>query len=398
MSNFEYTARNARGQEVSGVMQAETESAVIASLSERQLFPVRVWQQATARAESGRRRVRSRDLGVMYGQLADLLNSGVPMLRALETLGNAARNETLGRALLEVRTAIAEGESFADALAAHPRVFPPLHAAMARAGEQGGFLESVLANLAEFLDRQDELASKVTGSLIYPIVLTVVGIVAVGVILLGIVPKFRPMFEGMPLPAPTQLLFAVSGGLTVHWPMLILGALVVAGAAIAAARSPGGKRLFASLKRRIPVFGGALKMVALSRFCRTFGTLLHNGVPMLQSLAISKEAIGDPLLTEHVEQAAESVKQGDTLSEPLARSDVFPPEIMEMIAVAEQSNQLEKVLLQIAETVERRTSRKVDQAVRLIEPLVLLMIAIVIAFVAYGLLYPIFTMAQRIGQ
>ncbi|MCK4275806.1 MAG: type II secretion system F family protein, partial [Phycisphaerae bacterium] len=306
-------------------------------------------------------------------------------------------NRRLGNVMLAVRQDVAAGAPLADAISFHPRVFAPLHAAMVRAGERAGFLEDVLSNLAEFIERQDELRGKVLGAMIYPLILTVLGSGAVLGILILLVPQFKPVFEGISLPAPTVFLFGLSDLLILHWPIVLAGAALIVLGALGWARSGAGRLSWDRWRVRIPVFGLAVRMVAVTRFCRILGTMLANGVPILQALAISKDATGSAVLSESIEQAIENVRAGETLAAPLAQSGIFPPQILEMIGVAEESNQMEKVLIQIADTFERRTNRQVDQAVRLIEPLILVLIAAVIGFVATGLMFPIFKMAQTLG-
>ncbi len=396
MATYEYLARTPGGKEVRGRLDADNEAAALRALDDRELYPVRVDEQAPAAAPRFLGRIKPALVGVVYGQLADLLRAGVPMLRALETLARSVSNQRLKTILVSVRDDVASGQTLADALAAHPATFPSLHSAMVRAGERAGFLEDVLTNLSEFLERQDELRSKVRGALIYPSLLTGLGVVALIVVLTVLVPRFRPLFTGMDLPAPTLVLFALSDLLTVRWPLLLALAVLAALGLRAFVRSDWGRLRWERLKMRIPVFGRAVRMVAITRFCRILGTMLANGVPILQTLQISKDAAGSVVMGESIEKAAENVRAGEPLARPLKDSGVFPPEIIEMIAVAEESNQLEKVLLHVAETVERRTNRQVDQAVRLIEPLILILLATTIGFVAVGLLYPIFTISQAI--
>ena len=397
MATYEYIARTAGGEKVTGEMQADSETAVVRTLDERQLYPVRVAEQAEQHIVSGRgRRIRGRDVGVAYGQMADLLNAGVPMLRTLETLARAGANRNLCEVFLRVRDDVAAGKTLAEALGVHPSVFTPLHSAMVRAGEHGGFLEDVLSNLADYLERQDELRSRVRGAMIYPVVLTCIGVLMITTVLVALVPQFKPFFVNVPLPLPTVTLFALSDLLVKQLPLL-LGLVVLAVLGIRALlRSGFGRDLWDRWRLRLPLLGRTVRMVSITRFCRILGTLLANGVPILQSLAVSKDATGCAILADSIATAAENVKAGEALAGPLARSGLFPEEIVEMIAVGEESNQLEKVLLQVAETVERRTARQVDQMMRLIEPLILVVLAVAIGFVAVGLLYPIFTMSQTI--
>ena len=398
MATFEYIARGVNGQQVTGVMQAESDVAVARTLDERKLFPIRVTEQTVAKPAFSSGKIRQRDVGMTYSQLADLLRAGVPMLRALETLGRSVSNRALAGAINGVREEVAAGKTFAEAMTSHPKAFLTLHVAMVRAGEQAGFLEDVLANLSAFIERQDELKAKVKGAMIYPLVLMTFGTLLVGGMLVFVVPQFRQLFAGVSLPAPTVLLFAISELLVDH-AFLALGLIVLLVLGLRTMlRSAWGRRTWDRWRIHVPLAGRPIRMVAITRFCRILGTMLANGVPILQALAISKDAAGLSQLEECISQAAENVRAGEPLANPLRESNLFPIEILEMLAIAEESNQMEKVLVQIADTVERRTARQVDTAVRLIEPLILVFLAVIIAFVAMGLLYPIFTMSSTIAK
>jgi len=395
MGSFQYIARTPKGEEVSGVMQADSETAVARALDERQLFPVRVTAQAAPRLRTGGR-VRLRDLAAFYGQLADLLRSGVPLLRSLETLVRALSNRRLASIVSRVHAQVAEGKALAEAMSGHPEVFRTLHVAMVRAGERGGFIEDVLANLGQYLDRADDLRSRIRGAMIYPAVLVGLGSVVVTGVLMLVVPQFRSVLVGMPLPLPTTVLFAVSDVLVNHWPFVLAGLALTVAALVSALKSRAGRRLWDSWQLRMPIAGALLRSLCITRFCRILGTMLTNGVPILQSLSISKDAAGSMKLSQNIETATEAVRAGNKLATPLAAGGLFPADIIEMIAVAEESNQMEKVLLQIADQTERRVNRQVDILVRVMEPLILVVIAGMIGFVAVGLLYPIFTMSRAL--
>lgn len=398
MPTFEYIARDASGQQQTGLIQAESEPAVVRVLGEKQLYPVRIGlhQVATGRGRFGLAGgIKLRQVAAMYSQMSDLLRAGVPILRSLDILARASASPRLREVIDDVKNGVAAGETLADAMGKHPAVFTTLHVAMVRAGEHAGFLEDVLANLSGFLERQDELRSKVRGAMVYPIVLAFVGTTAVTGILLILVPKFKDFLNTGDLPLPTKILFALSDVMRNN-ALLFLGTILLAVLAVAGfIRSPRGRVLWSIWKLRIPLAGTAVRMVAVTRFCRVLGTMLANGVPIIQALEISKDAAGNEMIAQAIEQAKENVRGGDPLAEPLQRSGFFPPEIVEMIAVGEESNQLEKVLVTVADAVERRTNRQVDAAVRLLEPLMLMFMAGGIGFIAYGLLYPIMTMAQR---
>lgn len=402
MNQFRYIARTEAGQKISGMIEAETEAAVLRVLEEKRLFPISVSGQgvrvAGGKPSRPKRRVKSRDLGIMYGQLADLLGSGVPLLRALDSLIRSTSAPALRELLREIRGSVSEGKSLHESVKQYPEVFPPLHAAMVQAGERAAFLEQVLRSLSEFLERLDELRSKVMGAMIYPAILTALGTTVMLGALVFFVPKFQPLLANVKKPLPTELLFAASTVVRGHWYLVLIGVGALVAAVWMNLRSEKARRWLEKMRLKVPVVGNALRLLAITRFCRILGTMLANGVPLLQALKISRDATGSTLLGERILEATEAVRDGKRLSEPLGVGDFFPEQILAMIAVAEESNKLDKVLVQIADTVERRTNRQVDQAVRLIEPVILCLVAAGIGFLALGLLLPIFTMASSLGS
>ena len=399
MADFQYTAKNLSGETITGTLTADSKAAAIRILEDKNLFPIKVIDKSEAiRNRPGRRSVKPKDVGIMYGQLADLLGSGVPLLKALDSLIRSGGNKNLVELLKEIKASVADGQSLTGAFRQFPDVFPPLQTAMIQAGERASFLQDVLQSLADFLERLDELKSKVIGSLIYPIALAGIGSLVLMAALVFFVPKFESLLVNTEMLLPTAIVFAMSHALRTSWHILLMAIGGIGVLFCGLIKSDTGKRIFESYRMKIPLIGNAMRMVAISRFCRILGTLLANGVPLLQSLIISKDATGSALMAVQIEKAIESVREGKSLSEPLRQGNLFPPQILAMLTTAEESNRLDKVLLNIADTVERRTNRQVDQAVRLIEPLVLCVIAAAIGFMAVGLLLPIFTMAGSLGK
>ena len=399
MPKFQYTARNLSGGKVSGNVEAEGEIAAARLLENRELFPIDVWNsEAGKSATSFRRRISSRDLGVMYGQLSDLLASGVPLLRSLKSLVKSTVNKRLAVVLREIHNEVADGQSLHKSMAGHQDIFPTLHTVMVQAGERASFLDDVLESLSVFLERLDELQGKVLGALVYPTMLVLLG----GSVMIGalvfFVPKFEPMLAGMDKPMPTEIVFLLSESVRRYWLIIAAGIGGLIAFFWSVLQSQAGKQAMERWRLKIPVAGNALRMVAITRFCRILGTMLANGVPILQALAISRDATGSALLAKNIDEAIENVRAGEPLTEPLKAGGMFPEQVIAMISVAEESNQMQKVLLQIADSVERRTNQQVDQAVRLIEPAILCLVAAGIGFLALGLLLPIFTMASSLGQ
>ena len=398
MPKFQYTARNLNGGRVSGQIEAEAVGAASRLLENRDLFPIDVWDvEDNESANSFRRRIASRDLGIMYGQLSDLLGSGVPLLRALKSLVKSTVNKRLADVLRDIHNEVADGKSLHESMAGHQEIFPTLHTVMVQAGERASFLEEVLSSLSVFLERLDDLRSKVLGALVYPTMLVLMGTLVMIGALIFFVPKFEPMLADVDKPLPTEVVFFMSETLRNHWLILIAGVVGVIAFFWSVLQSQTGKQAIERWRLKIPVAGNALKMVSITRFCRILGTMLANGVPILQALAISRDATGSALLAVNIDEALENVRAGEPLTAPLKSGGLFPEQVIAMISVAEESNQLQKVLLQIADSVERRTNQQVDQAVRLIEPVILCLVAAGIGFLALGLLLPIFTMASSLG-
>lgn len=398
MPTFAYKARNNAGEQVRGTLLADSALAAARVLDEKSLLPVEIEEvkaQGTSLFTGKTRKISLSKVGMMYEQLADLLRAGVPILRSLEVLGQQASSPALTRVLREVRDDVAGGDSLADAMLKHPYAFPELHASMVRAGEKGGFLEDVLGRLSEFVSRQDALKNKFIGAMIYPCVLLVGALGAVTFIMAFVVPRIRQVLEGQTLPLPTQIVFGMSDLLAHHGLLLAGGIIAVIVGAMAYFRSEAGQAAWSRLQLKLVGLGPIYTMVAICRFCRVFGTMLHNGIPLLQALKISKDSTGNTVLADAIDQAAEAVRGGDPLAGPLSKSGVFPPAIVDMIAVAEESNSLDRVLVEIANTQEERTARQIDFTMRMLEPLLLMLMGVMIAFIAIALLVPILQMSTR---
>jgi len=392
--NFTYKAVDNGGGHVTGVLTAENYQVAIRMLDEQSLYPVKVSEGV---GEGGlvkgtARKIKVRHLTVFYSQLSDLLTAGVPMLRSLDVLAKQNISASLTLVVKDLREEVAGGRGLGEAMSRHPTVFPMLVSSMVGAGEQGGFLEDVLSRLAIFSERQDELRSKLVGAMIYPAILIFVATGVITFMLTYVVPKLRDHLRPENFNIATHFVFWVTDILTHHYVLLVGGIFAVVIAYSVFSKTEQGVRSIALFKLRAPILGKVVTMVAVCRFCRILGTLLHNGVPILQSLRIAKDSAGNPILAEQVEQAEESVRKGDSLANPLGKSGLFPLDIIDMIAVAEESNTLDKVLVQIAETNEQRTARQVDLSVRVLEPILLVMMAGVVFVIAVALLLPILTM------
>lgn len=398
MPSFTYKAFNDSGAAVTGVLTAENYQVALRMLEEQALFPVKVSEgiQQSALGMGRGRRVSIAHLATFYSQLSDLLRAGVPLLRSLDVLGKQGSQGALTQAIKELREDVAGGMGLGDAMAKHPNAFSDLHASMVRAGESGGFLEDVLHRIAIFTEKQDELRNKVIGAMIYPAILVFVGGAVVLLLMAFVVPKLREHLRPETFNVLTVILFAVCDAILNHYVAIILAVATAIFGATTWLKTESGHRLFERFQLRAPVFGKILTMVAICRFCRILGTMLHNGVPILQALRISKDSAGNHVLADVIEKATDSVKKGAPLSDPLQACGLFPPTVVDMIAVAEESNNLETVLVQIADTNEARTARSIDLAVRVLEPILLVIMAMAVCCIAIGLLLPILTMGAGV--
>ena len=401
MPEFTYKARDHVGGDVAGTITATSRREALCALGERELFPLSVEDAAPARMAWQRaRHVKTGLLASTLTQLADLLQSGVPLLRSLDVLAEQAVHPTLAEVLDEVRNQVAEGTTLDEAMSRHPQVFSELTISMVRAGSEGAFLEDSLKRTADFLEKQEALRSRVVGAMTYPVILASVGLVVTVVLIVFFVPKFSELFARLEeqggLPIATVVLLAISDVLGKYG---LVVAAVIAAAVYWARRqlSTERGRVFADrAKLKIPIAGKIFLSYAVSRFCRVLGTLLRNGVPLIKSLEISSDSAGNRVLSEAIRQSAENVSSGETLAKPLAECGLIPRPVMAMISVAEESNNLDNVLVSIADGIDRQTDVQLDLMVRLLEPLTLLVMASAILFVLMALLLPVFQMSSTI--
>ena len=401
MPDYAYIARDLTGHKVSGSVSAATEREVISILSGRSLFPIEVTADKNVIAPGANLRVRGQLMATVYSQLAQLLKSGVPLLKSLAVLRDQTSHKNLRAILEEVHHRVEDGSTLGDAMARFPRAFSEMAVNMVRAGGEGGFLEEALLRVASFTDQQEDLKGRTVSAVVYPVVLGTVGTIVVSVLIVFFVPKFALMFEELrkrgELPWATDALLWVSETAQ-RYGLFILGGLILAGFLINyRLKTPEGRRLADLLKIKIPLAGRIFLSFAVARFCRVLGTLLHNGVPILKALEISRDASGNRVLSEAIAKASENISSGHSLAGPLAGSGHFPKMVVEMIAVAEESNTLDTVLVNLADDLEKRTTRQLDLMVRLLEPVMLICLAGVVLLVVIALLVPVIKMSTTLG-
>ena len=397
MPEFEYVARTMTGDRVSGTTSAATQREAVGQLSGRQLFPlsVKVVRQKGSGFSLGGG-INAQMMGVFYNQLSGLLRGGVPLLRSLNILREQTSSSKLKEVLEDIHRRVEDGEGLGDAFSRHPKVFSDIAINMTRAGGEGGFLDDALDRVGKFTEEQADLKSRTVGALAYPFMLATIGSAVIVVLLVFFVPMFGEMFDQLRskggMPWVTEALLGFSGFLRSYFFVGLAGFVALILGIRFYFASPSGRRVLDIIKLKIPVFGAINQSLAVARFCRVLGTLLANGVPIIKSLQISSQSAGNMILAEAITSATENIKSGESLAPPLSKSGSFPRTVTEMIAVAEESNSLDTVLVDIADSLEKRTSRKLDLAVKMIEPLLLVVMSGIILFVVVSLLLPIMNM------
>ena len=401
MPDFQYTARDTAGKKVVGQIAAATEREAVRMLAGNALFPLEISTDIKSTVRKSNKRVKGQVMAQVYGQLASLLRSGVPLLRSIKVLQKQATNDTLSFVLGEVYAQVEEGINVADAMAQYPKVFSEVCINMSRAGAEGGFLEDALDRVAKFTEQQEDLKGETIGQLAYPVFLGTVGSILVAGLVIFFVPKFGDMFDNLrergELPAVTDWLLAFSESLRTVWAFVF--ALVIAFGLLVINnyfQTESGRKSRDLIKIRLPLVGKVFLAFAVARFCRVLGTLLQNGVPILKSLEISSLAAGNRVISGAIDDATENITSGESLSKPLGQSGYFPGTVVEMISVAEESNTLDRGLIEIADNLEKRTARQLSLAVRLLEPIMLLVMAGAVLVVVIALLMPVIKMSSAI--
>jgi type II secretory pathway component PulF len=402
MATFTYKAIDGDGREVADKLVAADRAAAIEQLFGKSLNPVSVERAEERQPQGVFARfggISKREIDAFTRQLANLLAAGVPMSRALGILSREASRVASKKLWALVHDQVAGGMSLADALSLHPQAFSPIYVAMVRAGETGGFLDIVLEQIATFRAREADLKGRVKAALVYPIILAVLATGIMIFLLTFFIPRFSQMFAefGGSLPALTRYIVAVSEVLVKYWFILVIGLVLLVFAIQRMLASDEGRRSMEGLVLRLPLFGTGMARFALVRFCRMLGTLVGAGVPLIASLRVAKEAIGNQVLADAVGNATESVQKG----QPLARSLegcrlLFPASAIEMVSVAEESGRLDQELVRLAGAYEEELDRHLKMMVTLVEPALLFLMAVFVGTVVIGMLLPIFNLQELI--
>jgi len=396
-TTFQYTVRDRAGKLVKGTISAENQTMVMQRLKAGGYAPVSITQ-----ANSGMKKeitipgfgkkVKLKDLSVMARQFATMVNSGLSLLRTLTILSEQTSNKELGRVLSIVRNEVETGTALSAALAKHPRIFPPIMINMVRAGEVGGFLDSVMMQLAVNFESEVKLRGKVKSAMTYPVVVLCISVVAVIGMLLFIVPVFKKLFQtlGGKLPPPTQILVNISGALKFLLPIGIVLAIVFMVLWSKFKHTPQVRNVIDPLKLKAPVFGKLFQQIALSRFTRNLGTMMHSGVPILQSLDIVADTTGNVVVGRVVRDVQDSVRTGEALTAPLSKHPVIPAMVVQMMTVGEETGALDTMLHKISEFYDQEVEATTESLTAMIEPLMIAFLGGIIGSMIVALYMPIF--------
>jgi type IV pilus assembly protein PilC len=394
---FDYSVRNRAGKIVSGSLEAESESMVVQRLKTMGYAPISV-----TKSNAGMKKelsipgfggkVKLKDLAVMSRQFATMISSGLSLLRSLSILAEQTENKKLRATLRDVRNDVETGNALSNSLAKHEEVFPPLFVHMTRAGEVGGFLDVVMLQIADNYEAEVKLRGKVKAAMTYPVVVFCMAMLAVVGMLLFIVPVFAGMFKtlGGTLPAPTRILVGMSTILKYGSPFILVGLIVGLFVWNRIKRKENVRNVVDPIKLKIPVFGDLFQKIAIARFTRNLGTMMQSGVPILQSLNIVSQTTGNMVLTHAVNDVQESIRSGESLTAPLAQHAVFPPMVVQMMAVGEETGALDTMLHKISEFYDQEVESTTEQLTALIEPIMIAVLGGIIGSMIIALYMPIF--------
>src|ERR687895_273257 len=393
MATFTYTARALNGQLKSATIEAGSREEVVQQLRKQRLTVVKVDEQAKKKATG---KIAMRDIVIFTRQFATMINAGLPLVQALDILAKQSENPSLKEVTRQVVFDVESGHTVADALRKHPKAFTDLYVNMVAAGEAGGILDTILLRLAVFLEKNDALVRKVKGAMIYPGVILSVAVIAIGVLLLFVIPVFEEMFAsvGMALPLPTRVVIGMSKFLKGYWWAVVAGIAVFLLKRYYA--SNDGRRQIDGLMLRLPVLGDVLRKSAVSRFTRTLGTLISSGVSILDGLEITAKTAGNRVIHDAIMESRSSIAGGDTIAAPLAKSEVFPPMVISMIAVGEQTGGLDEMLSKIADFYDEEVDAAVSALLSLLEPVMIVFLGVVVGGMVVAMYLPIFDMINAV--
>jgi type IV pilus assembly protein PilC len=399
MPMFEYTARSQTGQIQKGQMDVASKDDVSSYLRKNRLILVSVREAPKQiKLSMGGSRVKTRDIVIFTRQFATMINAGLPLVQSLNILAAQTENKTLAEVTRAVVYDVESGNTLADAFSKHPKAFAPLYVNMVAAGEAGGILDTILLRLATFLEKNDALMRKVKGAMVYPAVIITVAMVAIAVLLIFVIPTFQTMFASanMELPLPTRIVIGMSNFLIHYWWAILLAAGGAAFGFRSYYTTPAGRLQIDTAMLKAPVLGDVIRKSAVSRFTRTLGTLVSSGVSILEGLEITAKTAGNMVVHNAVMESRQSIAGGETIAAPLEKSKVFPPMVISMIAVGEQTGGLDEMLSKIADFYDDEVDVAVSALLSLMEPAMIVILGVIVGGMVIAMYLPIFDMMNAV--
>jgi type IV pilus assembly protein PilC len=400
MPTFVYSARSATGEMQSGEIELKDRDAVVGFLRRQRMVPLKIDEKkASMRIPGLGSGVSTRDIVIFTRQFATMINSGLPLVQSLDILAKQSENKQLRKVIEQVLYDVESGQTLADSLRNHQKVFPELYVNMVAAGEAGGILDTILLRLAVFLEKADALKRKIKGAMIYPGVILTVAIGAVAILLIFVIPTFQTMFAsaGIALPAPTQFVIFLSETLQTKWYVFVLAIVMTLVLLRQYYATPGGRLVLDRLLLNLPILGPLQRKAAIARFTRTLGTLVSSGVAILDGLEITAKTSGNRVLHDAIMESRASIAGGETISEPLKRSGVFPPMVVSMINVGEQTGGLDEMLTKIADFYDEEVDAAVEALLAAMEPLMIVFLGVIVGGMIVAMYLPIFDMIGAVG-
>lgn len=398
MPTFKYVGRSRGGKQLEGEILADNKNEAIEQLRKQHVLVTNVTEKSEKGGVFGKGKVSSKDVAVTTRQLSFMIDAGLPINQALEILGAQTENKTLQKVLFDVRQGIEGGSSFSDALAKHPTVFNDLYVNMVAAGESGGILDLILDRLAIYIEKNVKLQRAVKSALVYPTAIIVIAVAVVIVILWQVIPTFAKLFTGLgaSLPWPTQITIDISNFIGNYILYLVGGIVGLVFLVRWYVSTPNGRLNADRLLLRLPVLGIVLRKIAIARFCRTLGTLISSGVPILEGLDITARTAGNKVIEGEVMKARTSVESGKTLSEPLRDSDVFPTMVVQMVHVGEQTGELDAMVSKVADFYEDEVDAAIADLLALMEPLIIVFLGGTVGWIVVSMYMPLFSLISQI--
>ena len=429
MPKFSYVAMDQKGKEQKGTIEVASQNEAIGRVKEMGLFPTKIVEVDKVGEKGGKKaagsgasksggakkkggginikipglggKVKGKVLTTFTRQLATLVDAGLPLLRGMRVLEKQERNPTLKSIIGELALSVEGGSTFSEALAQHPKVFNRLYVNMVKAGELGGVLEVVLNRLSEFQEKAQKIKGKVIAAMFYPVAVMVVAVVIMGVLVVVVIPKFKEVFaglgEGRPLPAFTQFVMSISDMVRNHMLMTLIVVVVVVVSFLMFIKTKFGRHVWDKFLLKMPALGPVISKVAISRFTRTLGTLVSSGVPILQALTIVRETSGNVVIANAVTAVHESVKEGETITAPLEASGVFPPMVISMVDVGEQTGALPEMMMKIADNFDDEVDNAVAAMTSLLEPIMIIFLAVIVGSIVIAMFLPLIDLMNGLG-